>query len=245
MALVFWPGEDPIGKRIRNWNAGSRAADPEYPWTTVVGVIRSVHYDNLEARPRVELYRPMAQPSWLPPAMTFVMRSAGDPLALAAAARGAVRELDPGQPIAGVRTLEQVVAGSVAPRRFALLLLGMFAALALALAAVGVYAVTYHSVERRTRELGLRIALGARPHQVLRLLIAEAGALVALGLGIGLVAAFALTRVMSSLLYGVGPADPPTYAGVALFLTLAAMLSTWIPGRRATRLDPAAALRGE
>src|SRR5579864_3650120 len=192
MARVFWPGEDPIGKRIRNWNAGPRADDLEYPWTTVVGVGGSVHYDNLEARPRIQLYRPMAQPSWSPPAMTFVMRSAGDPLALAAAARGAVRGLDPDQPIAGVRTLEQVVAGSVAPRRFALLLLGMFAALALTLAAVGVYGVTYHSVVRRTRELGLRIALGARPHQVLRLLLAEAGALVALGLGIGLVAAFAL-----------------------------------------------------
>ncbi len=245
MARAFWPGEDPIGKRIRNWNAGSRADDPEYPWTTVVGVVGSVHYDNLEAKPRIELYRPMAQSSRLSPAMTFVMRSAGDPLALAAAARGAVRGLDPDQPIAGVRTLEQVVAGSVAPRRFALLLLGMFAALALTLAAVGVYGVTYHSVVRRTRELGLRIALGARPHQVLRLLIAEAGALVALGLGIGLVAAFALTRAMSSLLYGVGPADPPTYAGIAVLLTLAALLSTWIPGRRATRLDPAAALRGE
>ena len=245
MARVFWPGEDPIGKRIRNWNAGPRADDLEYPWTTVVGVVGSVHYDNLEARPRIQLYRPMAQPSWSPPAMTFVMRSAGDPLALAAAARGAVRGLDPDQPIAGVRTLEQVVAGSVAPRRFALLLLGMFAALALTLAAVGVYGVTYHSVVRRTRELGLRIALGARPHQVLRLLLAEAGALVALGLGIGLVAAFALTRAMSSLLYGVGPADPPTYAGIAILLTLAALLSTWIPGRRATRLDPAAALRGE
>jgi predicted lysophospholipase L1 biosynthesis ABC-type transport system permease subunit len=148
--------------------------------------------------------------------MTLVMRSAGDPLALAAAARGAVRGLDPGQPIAGVRTLEQAVAGSVAPRRFALLLLGMFAALALALAVVGVYGVTYHSVARRTQELGVRIALGARPRQVLLLLVAEAGALVALGLGIGLAAALALTRAMSSLLYGVGPADPPTYAGVHL-----------------------------
>jgi predicted permease len=245
MARVFWPGEDPIGKRIRNWNAGPRADDPEYPWTTVVGVVGSVHYDSLEAKPRVELYRPMAQASWLPPGMTLVMRSAGDPLALAAAARGAVRGLDPGQPIAGVRTLEQAVAGSVAPRRFALLLLGMFAALALALAVVGVYGVTYHSVARRTQELGVRIALGARPRQVLLLLVAEAGALVALGLGIGLAAALALTRAMSSLLYGVGPADPPTYAGVALLLTLAALVSTWLPGRRATRLDPAAALRGE
>ena len=245
MARVFWPGEDPIGKRIRGWNAKPQADDPEFPWTTVVGVVGSVHYDSLEAKPRIELYRPMAQPSWLSPAMTFVMRLAGDPLALAAAARGAVRGLDPGQPIAGVRTLEQVVAGSVAPRRFALLLLGMFAALALTLAAVGVYGVTYHSVVRRTRELGLRIALGARPHQVLRLLIAEAGALVALGLGIGLAAACALTRAMSSLLYGVGPADPPTYAGIAVLLTLAAMLSAWIPGRRATRLDPAETLRGE
>jgi putative ABC transport system permease protein len=177
--------------------------------------------------------------------MTFVVRSAGDPAALAGAARATVRDLDRRQPIAGVRTLERVVADSVARRRFVLLLLGMFAALALTLAVVGVYGVIYHSVVQRTRELGLRIALGARPEQVLRLLIAEAGTLVALGLAIGLAAAIALTRAMSSLLYGVGPADPATYAGVALLLTLAAMISAWIPGRRAARLDPMAALRSE
>ena len=245
MARTFWPGRDPLGKRIRFWGAKPQADDPEYPWTTVVGVVGSVHYDSLEARPRIELYRAMAQASWVAPGMTFVVRSAGDPAALAAAARTAVREVDRDQPIAAVRTLERVVADSVAPRRFTLLLLGIFAALALVLAAVGVYGVTYCSVVQRTRELGLRMALGAQPRQLLRLLAAEAGILVALGLAIGLAAAFVLTRAMSSLLYGVGPADPATYAGGALVLTLAALLAAWLPGRRATRLDPMTALRGD
>jgi putative ABC transport system permease protein len=244
MARTLWPGEDPIGKRLRGWNAQSQN-DPEYPWLTVVGIVGGVHYDGLDVRPRPQLYRPVAQGLRVWPGMTFVVRAGRDPAALAAAARAAVRQLDPTQPIAGVRTLERVVADSVAPRRFALQLLGIFACLALALAAVGVYGVTYDSIVQRTRELGLRIALGAQPRQVLSLLAARAGALVVLGLAIGLAAALAATRAMSSMLYGVSPADPATYAGGALLLILAALLAVWIPGRRATHLDPMTALRSD
>jgi putative ABC transport system permease protein len=243
LARAFWPGEDPIGKRLGAWWA--KPGDPKYAWTTVVGVVGGVHDDSLESKPRLELYQPVAQLSWVPPNLTFILRSARDPRALAAAARAAMRELDRDQPIAAVRTLERVVADSVAPRRFTLLLLSLFAALALALAAVGVYGVTYTSVVGRTRELALRTALGALPSHLLRLLLAEAGALIAAGLAIGLAAAYALTRAMSSLLYGVRPADPATYAGVALLLTAVALFSAWLPGRRAVRLDPMSALRSD
>jgi putative ABC transport system permease protein len=244
MARTEWPGEDPIGKRLRGFRAaGSQAGDVGNPWMTVIGVVGSVHYSSLYEPPRPQLYRPLAQAPWVPQGMTFVLRATGDPQALAAAARAAVRELDRDQPVAGVRTLEQVVADSIATRRFALLLLSLFAALAMALSAVGVYGVTYFSVEQRTHELGLRLALGAQRCHLLRLLIAETGALVAAGLAIGLGVAFALTRALSSLLYGVSSADPATFAAVAFALAVAAMLSAWLPGRRALRLDPMDALR--
>ena len=156
-----------------------------------------------------------------------------------------MHEVDRDQPVAALRTLEQVVADSVAARRFNLLLLGLFAALALMLAAVGIYGVTSYSVVQRTRELGLRMALGAPAGSVLRLLLAEAGALVGLGLLIGLAAAFVLTRVMASLLFGVGATDPATFAGVGLALMTIALFSAWVPGRRATRVDPIVALRAD
>ncbi len=242
MAHAYWPGVDPIGKRVRGFYA-TGTDDPDFPWLTVVGVVGSVHYDGLDVKPRIELYKPIAQGSRVYPWISFAVRSAVDPGTLAGAARAAVREVDSGQPIANVRTLERVVADSVAPRRFALQMLSLFAGVALALAAVGIYGVTYYAVVQRRRELALRIALGALPGQVLRLLIAETGALVALGLAIGFSAAFVVTRAMSSMLFKVDPADPATYAGGALVLALVALLSVWIPGRRATRLDPMTALR--
>jgi putative ABC transport system permease protein len=244
LARALWPGQDPIGRRLRPWFAKGQD-DPEYPWMTVVGIVGSVRYDGLDSPPRAELYKPTAQGPWVSSDMTFVVRAVGDPTALAAAARDAVRQVDPAQPIASLRTLDQVVADSVAPRRFALQLLGVFAGAALALAAVGVYGVTYAAVVRRTRELGLRIALGAQPRQLLWLLLAKAGALVALGLAIGLTAALAATRAMASMLYGIGPADPAAYVLGALLLAVAALVSVWIPARRATRLDPMAALRAD
>jgi predicted permease len=243
MARAEWPGEDPIGKRIRRYTGV--AGNLGYGWSTVVGVVGGVRYAGLDATPRMAVYLPVEQAPYVPVGMTFLLRAAGDPAALTAAARNAVGEIDRDQPLANVRVLAATVAGSLAPRRFSLLLLGLFAAIALALAAVGVYGLTHHAVVRRTPELGLRLALGARPGQLTRLLLRETGALVAAGLGLGLAAALALTRAMAPLLYGVSAADPATFAGVALLLAAAALLAAWLPGRRAARLDPAIALRSE
>ena len=243
MARAQWPGADPVGKRIRRYSGVP--GNLGYGWTTVVGVVGGVRYAGLDATPRMAVYLPVEQVPYVPMGMTFLLRTAGDPAALTAAARAAVGEIDRNQPLANARVLAATVAGSLAPRRFSLLLLGLFAVMALALAAVGVYGITHHSVVRRTPELGLRLALGARPGQLTSLLLRETGALVAAGLGLGLAAALALTRAMAPLLYGVGAADPATFAGVALLLAAAALLAAWLPGRRAARLDPMIALRGE
>jgi putative ABC transport system permease protein len=193
------------------------------------------------------MYRTAAQilPALARPYMVFVLRARGDPLRLATAVRAAVRQVDRDQPITRLRTLEQVVADSVVQPRFSLMLAGLFAALALALSAVGIYGVTSYSVAQRTRELGLRVALGARPLAVLGLVLREAGGLAALGILLGVAGALAVKRVIASLLYGVGATDPPTFAAVAAGLLLIALAAAWPSGRRATRVDPIVALRGE
>jgi predicted permease len=248
MARTCWPGQDPLGRRFRGGKPErSQAEDPDNPWVTVVGVVGSVRHSGLDAEPRPQVYRPAAQLSerQMPGQMTFVVRTAGGPGALAGAVRAAVHEVAPDLPVSNLRTLEQVVSDSVAARRFNLLLLGLFAALAMTLSAVGIYGITSYAVVQRTRELGLRMALGAERGAVLRLLVGEAGALAGLGLLIGLAAALAVTRVLASLLYGVGSTDPLTFAGVSLALILIAMLSAYVPGRRATEVDPMVALRSE
>jgi putative ABC transport system permease protein len=239
MARTFWPGQEALGKRFRMGDF----SDKDDRWITVVGVVGSVRHSGLHADPRPQLYRPEAQaPS---PALYVVARTTGDPRSLVAAVGAAVHEVDRDQPISQVRTLEQVVAESLLARRFNLLLLGLFAGLALALSAVGIYGVTAYSVTQRTREMGLRMALGAQPGGVLRLVVGEAGALVGLGVALGLAAAFGLTRVMASLLYGVGSTDPGTFVAVAVGLTGIAIAAAWLPGMRATRVDPMVALRAE
>jgi putative ABC transport system permease protein len=242
MARTFWHGQDPVGKRFRRDHVDGTKG----PWITVVGVVGTVRHSSLSSSPRPQLYQPGAQTpaDAMPYMVQFAVRSTGgDPLALAAAARGAVRELDPNQPIADVRTMEQVIDASVAKRRFSLLLLGLFAALALVLSVVGIYGITSYSVVQRTRELGLRMALGARRQGVLLLVLREAGTLAGLGVVIGLAAAFASIRVLASFLYGVGATDPLTYAGVALGLLLITLAAAYVPGWRATRVDPLVALR--
>jgi putative ABC transport system permease protein len=239
LARTFWPGESPIGKRFKN--GGPKDKDP---WITVIGVVGSVRNSGLHVEPRPQMYRPEEQASSA--GMAVVLRTAsGDPESLAAAARAAVHEVDRDQPVSNVKTLDQVVAESVAGRRFNLLLLSLFAALALTLSGVGIYGVTAYSVVQRTREMGLRMALGSQAGQVLRLVVGEAGLLAGTGVLIGLLAAFGLTRVMSSLLYGVGSTDPATFAAVALGLLLIALAAACLPGLRATRVDPMVALRGE
>ena len=246
MARTFWPGGDALGKRFRRATNARRRDDPANPWYTVVGIVGTVRHA-LGSEPGPTMYRtaPQLLPALAESTMVYVVRTRTDPAAMTAAVRAAVREVDPGQPVTKVRTMEQVVAESVSRRRFSLVLLGLFAALALALSAVGIYGVTSYSVAQRTRELALRVALGARPLGVLGLLLGEAGTLAVAGVLLGAAGALALGRLISSLLYGVGAADPLTFATVAAGLVLVALAAAWPSGRRATEVDPINALRGE
>ncbi|HEV3455262.1 MAG TPA: ABC transporter permease [Thermoanaerobaculia bacterium] len=246
MARTFWPHEDPLGKRFRRATNPRRGNDAANPWYTVVGVVGTVR-QALGSEPQPQMYRTAAQilPALASSSMAFVIRTRTDPAAMTAAVRAAVRQVDSGQPITKVRTLEQVVSGSVSRRRFSLMLLGFFAALALALSAVGIYGVTSYSVAQRTRELGLRVALGARPRAVLGLVVGEAALLAGGGVLLGAGGALALGRILSSLLYGVGAADPPTFGAAAAGLLLVAVAAAWSPGRRATEVDPIVALRSD
>ena len=238
MANRFWPNQDPIGKRIR-LGAGRSGA----PWIPIAGVVADVKYSGLDRQPGPEMFLPHLQnPS---PRMAIVVRAATEPASLATALRSAVTALDRDQPVANIRTLEKIVSDSVAPRRLTMLLLGIFAALALVLAGVGLYGVISYSVTQRTHELGVRMALGAQPSEVLRLVIGHGMILTMIGVAIGLAGAFALTRFLSSLLFGVTARDPATFLAVALALASVALAACYIPARRATRVDPMVALRYE
>ena len=237
LARAYWPGADPLGKRFRFGDF-----DAKKPvWITVVGVVDDVRHSSLEGAPRPQAYLSAAQLAFS--TQYFVLRTKGDPKNLIAAARSAVWSIDRDQPVAEVRTMSKVVSQSVAGRRFNMVLLGVFAGLALVLAAVGIYGVTAYSVAQRTREMGLRMALGAERWTVLALVLREAGSLALAGLAAGLALAFAATRVMASLLFGVGTTDPLTFASVAAALALVSLFAAWVPGRRATQVDPMVALR--
>jgi putative ABC transport system permease protein len=174
-----------------------------------------------------------------------VIRTASDPAALAAAVTGLIHRADPNLPVTQVMTMDDVLSDSVAPRRFSAVLIAVFAALALLLAAVGIYGVMSYVVEQRTHEIGIRMALGARPRDVGSLLVNRGAKLAAIGLAIGLIGALALTRLLSSLLFGVKPTDPLTFTVIALLLATVAMLACYVPARRAMRVDPMVALRHE
>jgi putative ABC transport system permease protein len=176
---------------------------------------------------------------------TFVVRTGVDPLAMLPAVRGAVLQAGNDQPVYGVRTMDQIVSASIADRRFSMLLLGIFAGLALLLAAVGIYGVISYTVAQRTREIGIRVVLGAGPADVLKVIVSQAMLPVLAGLAIGLAAAFGLTRLMAGMLYGVNAGDPVTFIGVALVLAAVALVATLVPAHRATRVAPVVALRYE
>jgi putative ABC transport system permease protein len=240
MAKDFWPGENPIGKRFRMGLGGPTLY-------TVVGVVAGIRYSGLQGELRSEMYRLVSQApkETVPFMMRIVMRTQGDPAALTPAVRAAVKEVDPGQPVSSVQTMEQMVAKSVAKQRFSLLLFGLFALLALVLSIIGIYGVTSYSVAQRTRELGLRMALGAQPGGILGMVIRETGTLTVIGVVIGVVAAWALTRFMEALLFGVKATDPSIFLGISLILLLVSVIAAFFPGRRATRIDPLVALRAE
>jgi putative ABC transport system permease protein len=177
--------------------------------------------------------------------MTLIVRTAGDPANMTAAIRSQVLSLDKEQPISNIKTLDKFVATSIAQQQFSMLLLGVFAAVALMLAAIGIYGVLSYAVTQRTHEIGIRMALGAGRRDVLRLVVGQGMLLTLIGVATGLVAAFALTRLMSTLLFGVSATDPLTFSLIALLLVAIALLACWIPARRATKVDPMIALRYE
>jgi putative ABC transport system permease protein len=242
LAARIWPGEDPIGKRLKT---GQQAApDAWNPWCEVVGVAADVKLEGLENATPMQVYLPLSQRPhhstlWL------VARTTGDPLPAAAAVERTLHTVEKDLPVSGFRSMEQVLGSSLATRRLTLVLLASLAALALVLAAVGIYGVISYAVRQRTHELGLRMALGAQTRDVLRLILGGGIKLTLIGIGVGLAAAFALTRWLESLLFGVRPTDALTFAAIALLLLLVALLACWIPARRATKVDPMIALRSE
>jgi putative ABC transport system permease protein len=236
LAKKYWPNEDALGKRITF--SDTRKPDPK--WLTIVGIVRSIRHRALDVDPQPEYYLPLAQD----PERTMVLtvRSTQDPRTLTSAIRREIQSIDPDQPIANVRTLEAVTADSIAPRRMSVLLLGAFAAIALLLAGVGIYGVISYLVVQRTHEIGVRMALGAQRHDVLRLVVGHALKLVGIGTAIGLVLAFLSTRTLSALLYSVGTFDATTFVFVTVTLAAVALLASYIPALRATRADPMIAL---
>jgi putative ABC transport system permease protein len=239
LARRDFPGEDPVGKRI---NMGS-VSNGQPVWFQIVGVVGDVRSLEIQTEPAPEIYTSYLQDPFA--GMSYVVRSQVEPESLAGAVREAVRQIDKAQPVADVRAMEQIVSEASAQPRFNSLLLGVFASVALLLAAAGIYGVMSYGVTQRTHEIGVRLALGAQRGDVFKLIMGEGARLILAGVAIGLAAAFALTRVLASLLFGVTANDPATFAGVALFLFGVAALACYLPARRATRVDPMIALRYE
>jgi putative ABC transport system permease protein len=236
LAQKHFPGEDPIGKSlVVNWYD----EDPD----EIVGVVGDVRQQDLETEARATIYWPPARFTY--PFMTIAIRTAGDPRSIVSPAVAALHDLDPNVAAADVKTMEDIIDTSVAQRRLTMLLLSIFAGLALVLAAVGIYGVIGYSVSQRTQEIGIRMALGAPRANVLRMVVGQAMGLAAVGVGVGAVGAWLLTRLMQKLLFGVTPSDPLTFAAVSALLALVAALAASVPGLRATRVDPVIALRSE
>jgi putative ABC transport system permease protein len=239
MARRYWPGEDPTGKRIC-------PGKPESPddWATIVGVVNDVRQFGLDAESKPQIYLTYQQSGYFSP-RHLVVGTNVEPHSLAASVRGAVWGIDRDQPVSNIRTMEEVLAESIARQRFSTLLLGIFGVVALVLAAVGIYGVMSYSVSQRTHEIGIRMALGAQKWDVLKLAVGQALKLVMIGVAVGLAASVVLTRVMKSLLFGVSSTDPVTFVVISLVLVGAGALASYIPARRATKVDPMIALRYE
>jgi predicted permease len=250
LARRQWPSEDPLGKRVTLDDPRSDSPAPR--WLTVVGVIKDVKQDNWMGAPENEVYLPFQQARDFYAgtaghftSMTIVVRSTVPPQQLAASVKETISSLDRSVPVSNAVSMEQVVSDTLWQQRFNLQLIGLFAAVALVLAAVGLYGVMSYSVTQRTHEVGLRMALGAGRSDVIKLMVGQGMKLAVIGVGVGLLTAFALTRLMTTLLFGVNATDPLTFGGIALLLSLVALLACWIPARRATTVDPMIALRCE
>ncbi len=239
VARKYWPGESALGKRI-----SPGTPESEEDWCQVAGVVKDVRQFDLTSEVRPQMYLTYEQAGFFAP-RHLVVSTEGDPLALAGTVRKTVWEVDRDQPVSNVNTMEGVLAESIARQRFSTLLLGVFAGVALVLAAVGIYGVMSYSMAQRTREIGIRMALGAQKWDVLKLAVGQGLKLVAIGVGLGLVGAFALTRVMTSLLFNVSATDPATLVTISLVLVAVALLASYIPARRAAKVDPLIALRYE
>ncbi|MFZ0636982.1 MAG: ABC transporter permease [Candidatus Acidiferrales bacterium] len=245
LARMYWPNEDPVGKRMRR-----NSSDP---WATIVGVVAATRHsqvageeassEGVEGAGKGVYFYPVAQLEL--PFSFLIVRTDEDAGGLVNGIREAVRSVDPNQPISDAKTMDQRIAMSLGPRRSAVVLLGVFAIMAVMLSAIGLFGLVRYSVVQRTQEIGVRMALGATPADVLRMILGEGLRLALVGVGVGLIAALALTRVLRTLLYGVSAADPATYATVAILLVGVALAASWLPAMRATHVDPIEALRYE
>ena len=238
LAQMYWPNQDPIGKRL---HMGDRQPNPT--WATIIGVVRHVHNRTLEARSRVEVYWPENQRPF--GAMTLAILTSGNPMSLAPTIQREVNAIDSDLPVYRVRTMTEVMGDSLQRRRLALILLAVFAGLALLLASLGIYGVMSYAVAQRQMEIGLRMALGADRGQVMRMMIRSGMGTIVIGLVLGVILALSLTRLMSGLLFAVKAYDPLALGGAALLLIAAALIAIFIPARRAMKVNPIVALRYE
>jgi putative ABC transport system permease protein len=241
MAREYWPGEDPLGKRFTMDDPRDKPN-----WVTIVGIAGDVRQMGVDEPVKAEMYFPYQQGQesfYIPRDLT--VRTTVDPLSLVAAVRNEIHQVDPEQPISNIRTMGQMLGEETASRSLGMTLLTIFAGLALLLATVGIYGVLAYFVVQHTQEIGVRMALGAQRSNILALVLKKGMALTLLGVGIGLVIAFALTRLMASLLYEVSAADPITYVAISLLLTVVAFFACYLPARRATKVDPMVALSYE
>jgi len=239
MAQQLWAGQNPVGKRLHTGGV----SDKDSPWITVAGVVGRVKQYTLDSDSRIAFYLPQTQ--YPTRAMNVVMRSANNPSALARAVKQQIQELDPNLPLYNVSTMQERFENSLARRRFTMLVLGAFAAISLGLAAIGVYGLIAYLVGQGSREVGIRLALGATPARI-RLLIVRGGmTLASWGIGIGIAGALVVSHLMSSLLFGVGTTDIVTFVVVPVLLVSIALFASYIPARRASRIDPSTSLRCE